>query len=68
MWGGIILPERAQVADLPAFNGFWWGFVRGVRGELMGQSPTANTGPIGFEVESAMEFAGGGAVGGGRFG
>lgn len=68
MWGGIILPERAQVADLPAFNWFWWGFVTGVRGELVGQSPTANTGPICFEIESAMEFAGSGAVGGGWFG
>ena len=68
MWGGIILPKCAHVADLPAFNGFGRGFVTGVWGELMGQSPTANTGPIGFEVESAMEFAGSGAVGGGWFG
>jgi hypothetical protein len=68
MWGGIILPEGTQVANLPAFDGLGWGLVAGVRGELVGQGPAANTGPVSFEVEAAMQFAGGGAVGGGRFG
>ena len=68
VWGGVILPEGAQVADLPAFDGFGLGFMAGVWGEFVGQGPTANTGPVGFEVESAVEFAGGGAIGGGWFG
>ena len=68
MWGGIILPEGTQVADLPAFDGLGWGLVASIWGELAGQSPAANTGPVSFEVEPAMQFAGGGAVGGGRFG
>lgn len=68
MWGGVILPEGTQVADLPAFDGLGWGLVASVWGEFVGQGPAANTGPVGFEVESAMQFAGSGAVGGGRFG
>lgn len=66
--GGVILPEGAQVADLPALDGLGLGFIAGVWGELVGQGPTTDTGPVGFEVESAVQFTGGGTVGGRWFG
>ena len=65
--GGVVLPERAVVAGLPAFDGFANGFVAGVGVELMSDGPTADTGAVGFEAEAAVEFAGDGAVGGGWF-
>lgn len=68
MRGGVILPERAQIADLPPFNGFARSFVTRVWREPVSQGPAANTGAVGFEVEAAMQFAGDGAVGGRWFG
>ena len=44
------------------------GFCNGYLGRADGPGPTADTGLVGFEVEPAKEFAGGGAVGGGRLG
>jgi len=63
MGAGVVLPERAQVASLPAFDGFGGGFVAGVGGELVLDGPAPDAGAVGFEVEPAMEFAGTGAVG-----
>lgn len=68
MGRGIILPEGAVIAGLPAFDGFGKGLGAGVGGQLMFDGPAADAGAVGFEVEAAMQFAGGGAVGGGRFG
>ena len=68
MWGGIILPERPRVANLPAFDWFGRGFVAGVWRELVFDGPAADTGAVGWEVEPAVEFAGGGAVGRGWLG
>ena len=68
MRGGVILPERPQIANLPAPDGFGRSFVTGVWCELVGQSPTADAGSVGFKVEPAKQFAGGGAIGGGRLG
>lgn len=34
--GGVILPEGAQVADLPALDGFGLGFIAGVGCEFVG--------------------------------
>jgi hypothetical protein len=65
--GGVVLPERAVVASLPAFDGFAHGFVAGVGVELMSDGPTTDTGAVGLEVEAAVEFAGDGTVSGGRF-
>ena len=65
---GVILPEGAEVAGLPAFDRFWGGFVAGVGSELMCDGPAADAGAVGFEVETAVEFAGRGTVGGGRLG
>ena len=61
---GVVLPEGAEVAGLPAFDGFGRGFVAGVGGEFVLDGPAADAGAVGFEVEAAVEFAGGGAVGG----
>ena len=62
MRAGVVLPERAQIPGLPAFDGFGGGFVAGVGGELVLDGPTPDAGTVGFEVEPAMEFAGTGAV------
>ena len=66
--GGVVLPEGAQVAGLPAFDGLGRLFIAGVRGELVLLGPAADAGAVGFEVEAAQQFAGAGAVGGGRLG
>jgi hypothetical protein len=66
--GGVVLPECAVVAGLPAFDGFGWSFVAGVGVEFVFDGPPADAGAVGFEIEAAMEFAGDGAVGGGWFG
>jgi len=65
---GVVLPEGAVIAGLPAFDGFGRGFVAGIRGELVFDSPAADAGAVGFEVEAAEQFAGDGAVGARRFG
>jgi hypothetical protein len=65
---GVVLPDRAPVAGLPAFDGLADGFVAGVWSAVVGEGPAADAGAIGFETEPAMEFTGRGAVGGGRFG
>ena len=65
---GVVLPERAVVAGLPAFDGFGRGFVAGVRGELVCDGPAADAGAVDLEIEPSVDFARGGAVRGGRFG
>jgi hypothetical protein len=64
---GVVLPERAIIAGLPAFDGFAEGFVAGVGRKLVCDGPAADAGAVGFEVEAAVEFAGEGTVGGRRF-
>ena len=68
MGAGVVLPECAIIADLPAFDWFGRGFEAGVGGPMVLESPASNTGAVGFEVEAAVQFAGGGAVGRGWFG
>jgi hypothetical protein len=65
---GVVLPEGAVVAGLPAFDGFGRGFVAGVWGELVCDRPAADAGAVGLEAQPAMEFAGDGAVRARRFG
>ena len=65
---GIVLPERAVVTGLPAFDRFADGFEAGIGCQAIWDGPAANAGAVGFEVEAAMQFAGGSAVGGRRFG
>ena len=62
------MPKGAPVANLPAFDGFRRGFVAGVWSELVFNGPAPDAGPVGFEIEAAEQFAGGGAVGGRRLG
>ena len=65
---GVVLPEGAQIAGLPAFDGLGGFFVAGVRGQLVFQCPAADAGAVGLKAQAAVEFAGGGAVGGRGFG
>jgi hypothetical protein len=65
---GIVLPERAPVLDLPAFDGLVSLLVARIRGQMVFESPTPNAGPVGLEVEAPEQFAGRGIVGRGRLG
>jgi hypothetical protein len=65
---GVVLPERAVVAGLPALDGLGRGFEAGVRSQIVFDGPAPDTGAIGFEVETAVKFTGGSAVRGGRLG
>jgi len=65
---GIVLPEGAQIAGLPAFDRLGRGFVAGVRGEVVFDGPAAKAGAVGFKIQTAVEFAGTSAVGRGRLG
>ena len=62
------MPEGAIVAGLPALDGFGSGLGAGVGGQLVLAGPAADTGAVGLEVQAAVQFAGGGAVRGGRLG
>lgn len=64
---GIVLPERPEVADLPSADGFIGLFVVSIRSEFVSDSPSADGGTVGLEIEAAEQLAGDGAVGGGRF-
>ena len=60
---GVVLPEGAVVAGLPAFDGLGGGVVAGVGRELVCDGPAADAGAVGFKLEAAVEFAGDGTVG-----
>jgi len=64
---GVVLPKGTAVTGLPAFDGLAWGFVTGIWGELVGDGPAADTGAVGFKVETAEQFTGDGTVGTRRF-
>ena len=65
---GVVLPEGAVVAGLPAFDGFGRGFVASVGSEFVFDGPAADAGTVGCEVEAAVEFAGDATVRARRFG
>jgi hypothetical protein len=46
----VVLPERAQITDLPAFDGFGRGLVTGVRCQVVLDGPAADAGAVGFEI------------------
>ena len=50
------------------FNGLGRRFVAGVGSELVFEGPAPDAGAVGFKVEAAEQFAGGGAVRGRGFG
>jgi hypothetical protein len=62
--GGVVLPAGPVIAGWPAFDGFGGGLVASVGGELVFDSPAADAGAVGFEVEPTLGFTGRGAVGG----
>ena len=68
MGAGVVLPECAQIAGLPAFDGLGPFFVTGVWRQLVFDGPAADAGAGGFKINPAMQFAGGGAVRGRRLG
>jgi hypothetical protein len=47
---GVVLPEGAVVAGLPAFDRFGSGLVASVRGQSVFYGPAANAGAVGLEV------------------
>ena len=61
---GVILPEGTPVTGLPAFDWFGRLLVASVGSQLVLDGPTADTGAVGQELETTVEFAGTGAVGG----
>jgi len=65
---GIILPKRAVIPGLPAFDHFACRLGAYVRSQMILDRPTPNAGPIRFEVEPTEKFTGDSTVGGGRFG
>ena len=65
---GVVLPERAEVTDLPAANRLGGLLGAGIRGELAGDGPAADAGAVGFEIQAAEQFAGDGAGGRARRG
>ena len=64
---GIVLPERPEVADLPSADGSIGLFIASIRSEFVSDSPSADGGTVGLEMEAAEQLAGDGAVGGRRF-
>ena len=65
---GLVWPERAEVAGLPAADGLGGSFIAGVWGEAVGESPAADTGAIRLESQAAAQLAGDGTGGGARQG
>lgn len=65
---GVVLPDGAFGAGLPAFDGLGDRFVTGVGCEVVCDGPAADGGAVGLEGEAAEQFAGASAVGGWRFG
>jgi hypothetical protein len=47
---GIVLPKRAVIAGLPAFDGLGRLFVARIWGELMFDGPTTDAGAVGFKI------------------
>ena len=62
----IVLPQLADLLDLPAPHRFAWLLVFSVRGEPLPQSPAADAGAINLEVMATMRLRGREAVGGRR--
>ena len=66
--GGVELPERADLAALPAAHG-GPGLGRGLAwSESVGEGKAADGGGIDLQIEAASDLAGGEAVAGGRAG
>ena len=66
MGRGVVLPELADLLDLPATHRLGRLLVAGVRGEVMSHGPAAHGGAIQSQGVAAMNLGGGKAVGAGR--
>ena len=56
---GVVLPEGALIAGLPALDRFGSLFGTGVGGQFVFEGPAADAGAVGFAVEAALEEEGG---------
>ncbi len=63
MRGGVVLPKSAQLLGLPAFDRLQSFLIAGVGSESVLNRPAADTGAVGFELETPMQFTGRSAVG-----
>ena len=68
MGRGVVLPELADLLDLPAAHGLERLFVPGVGGEVVGQCPATHGGAVELESVAPMNFRGRKAVGCRRLG
>ena len=68
MGRSVVLPELADLLDLPAAH--WPGafFVPGIGSQLLSERPAADRSAIELERMTTMHFRGGEAVGGRRVG
>ncbi len=67
MWRSVVLPELADLLDLPAAHRLGAFFVTGVRGQFLKEGP-ADGGAIKLERMAAMHFRSSKTVGGRRVG
>ena len=68
MWRSVVLPELADLLDLPAAHRSGAFFVTGIGCQLLDEGPAADGRAIKFERMTAMDFRSGEAVGGRREG
>lgn len=68
MWRSVVLPELADLLDLPAAHRPGAFFVTGVGCQLLREGPAADGSAIELERMTAMDFRSGEAVGGWRDG
>ena len=68
MWRSVVLPELADLLDLPAAHRPGAFFVAGIGCQLLHEGPAADGRAIEFERMTAMHFRSGEAVGSRRVG
>jgi len=68
MGAGVVLPEGPIIASLPAPDRLGRALIAGVGGQFVLNGPAADAGAVGLKFQTAVQFAGGRAVGRGRFG
>lgn len=68
MWRSVVLPELADLLDLPATHRLGAFFVTSIGCQVVLEGPAANGGPSELELMTAMNFRSGEAVGGRRVG
>ena len=56
MWRSVVLPELADLLDLPAAHGLGTLFVSGIGCQVLEECPAADGGAIEFEIITAMHL------------